>query len=69
MSWGAIAAGGLNTLGTYMTNKANKEINKANLEWAKYKTMNEWKRQDTAYQRMAADMENAGINKRYLSGS
>ena len=51
-----------NANNVYETNKTNKEINQANLDYNKAMTQAQWERDDNAHQREVADLEAAGLS-------
>lgn len=57
-----IAGAGINAYSQYKTNKANQEINQANIDYNKAQTEEAWNRDDTAHQREVADLEAAGLS-------
>ena len=63
--FGAIFGG---LTGAYESYK-NVELQKDNLEWQKYVQNQNWERADSAVQRRAADLQNAGLSKTLAAGS
>lgn len=63
---GGLIASGLQNVGnlvsTLLTNKANQDINQAQMDYNTKMSQAQWERDDTAHQREVADLEKAGLS-------